>query len=337
MVLFSPHKNKYFSTVSKIINDLMSKGPVTEKRLLTFLRKNGFYEADFEFEASLLNKVKPSNENMDHSNYYIIKKEGGAYKPVIQVKVPVRPTLIEKQWLKMMLQDEKSKLFLDNAAIEKLVHQLQPIISPFKQNYWDIKNQDQYCDDFNDVAYQKKFILLLEAVRQKKMIRYTYKDHQGKLYKNKEAYPFRIEYSLRNNRFRLSSIPVDLERPIKMNIARFLDIEVLEDEHLDIKKVTLKKLLEKKMEQPLVLEIDNKYNAIERSFSLFSYYQKEAYYHQDTDKHLLKIYYYQFDEAEIIRDILSLGSSVVVIEPEHIRSEVIRRIQLQLSLSDDCL
>ncbi|WZL71696.1 WYL domain-containing protein [Clostridiaceae bacterium 35-E11] len=337
MVLFSPHKNKYFSTVSKIINNFMIKGPVTEKSLLAFLRKNGFYEADFEFEASLLNKVTQSMHNIDNANYHILKKDKNTYKPVIESKIPVRPTLIEKQWLKMILQDQKSQLFLKNITINKLVAALQPIPSPFEPKYWDIKNQDQYCDDFSDVVYQKNFKFLLEAVRQEKMIRYTYKDKQGKLYENKEAYPFRIEYSLRNDRFRLSSLPVNLERPIKMNLSRFLHIEVLEDEHSDVKNTTLKKLREKKVKQPLVLEIDNKYNAIERCFSLFSYYQKEACYHPTTDKHLLKIYYYQFDESEIIRDILSLGSSVIVIEPEHIRNQVIRRIHLQVSLSNDCL
>ena len=81
----------------------------------------------------------------------------------------------------------------------------------------------------------------------------------------------------------------------------------------------------KNISDPLVLKIEDNKNTLDRCFNLFSSYDKK-YYYDEEDNLILTIYYHDFDEAEIIRDILSLGKSAVVLSPEFVRKEVIKRI-----------
>ena len=71
-------------------------------------------------------------------------------------------------------------------------------------------------------------------------------------------------------------------------------------------------------------EIEDNKNTLDRCFNLFSAYDKRYYY--DDNNLILNIYYHDFDEAEIVRDILSLGKSVIVLEPKKIRDKVVNRI-----------
>ena len=66
---------------------------------------------------------------------------------------------------------------------------------------------------------------------------------------------------------------------------------------------------------------------IERCFRLFSFYERKAVYDREADRYSLEITYHSYDEAELIRDILSLGSSVVVMKPAGIRRKVFERIK----------
>lgn len=46
----------------------------------------------------------------------------------------------------------------------------------------------------------------------------------------------------------------------------------------------------------------------------------------------MRIYYYEFEEAEIISRILYLGRNVVVVNPQHIRDRIISRVKNALEM-----
>ena len=81
----------------------------------------------------------------------------------------------------------------------------------------------------------------------------------------------------------------------------------------------------KNIDKPIVLKIEDNKNTLDRCFNLFSAYDKR-YYYDDNNNLILNIYYHDFDEAEIVRDILSLGKSVIVLEPKKVRDKVVSRI-----------
>ena len=76
----------------------------------------------------------------------------------------------------------------------------------------------------------------------------------------------------------------------------------------------------------VVLEVDLVQHVIERCFRLFSFYDRKAVYDSDKEKYRLELSYYRFDESEVLRDIMSLGSNVIVIEPRGIQIKIYNRI-----------
>jgi hypothetical protein len=321
MELFNETKNRYFQIVQDIIN-LMSRKSLTEKDIKELLQEQSFNEPDFEFEAALLNKSRTRDEDL-----FLIEKDGSVYVPHIKTTIPIRPSAVEKQWLKALTEDEKLELFLKEHTIERLKSKLGNVNNIVNNSYIEYRNTDKVTvkTEEEQEIYNTCFKRVYEALRGHRFISYSYCSNNGRLYENMKGYPFRIEYSSKNNKFRLSMMPVDMSRPIKMNMDGFKSVEILEAADPQYRKAAIEKISSKMAENPIVLEIEDKHNAIERCFSIFSYYDKEAYYDSEKHRHYMTLFYYEFDERELVRDILSLGSAALVISPEHIRDEIIYR------------
>jgi predicted DNA-binding transcriptional regulator YafY len=125
---------------------------------------------------------------------------------------------------------------------------------------------------------------------------------------------------------------IDDKRPVKCIIKNMHDIEILKNQLVQSDKDILMSIMEKSIKEPLVLKVKDEDNALERAFYLFSFYEKEAIYHSSEKSHELKVYYYQFEEKEVIAKILALGKNVVVISPETIRTEIVREIKNSLKI-----
>lgn len=84
--------------------------------------------------------------------------------------------------------------------------------------------------------------------------------------------------------------------------------------------------------EPIILEVTDKKAAMERCFMSFS--EMERYSRCiEEDKYEVKLFYYTFEEEEIIRKILALGPYVKVIWPQRIVDEVVKRIRRALALN----
>ena len=73
----------------------------------------------------------------------------------------------------------------------------------------------------------------------------------------------------------------------------------------------------------MTLLLNLKNNAAERAFFLFAPYDKEASFDEENGVYTLTVFYYDFDEQEMIGQILSLGSAARVLAPEKMRQEII--------------
>ena len=88
----------------------------------------------------------------------------------------------------------------------------------------------------------------------------------------------------------------------------------------------------KKNVNPIVLEIIDNQNAPERSSLTFATYEKSAHYDRERRIHILKIFYYNFDESELLSKILSMGKWIKIISPAWIKEEAISRIRKATNL-----
>jgi len=336
MELFEEVKNRYMHIAFKVLNQC-DKGLLV-KDIIKIVEEEEFEEKvignNFQtFEGLLLNKYSESE------NFNLLKEREGAYYPNIKEAnkpaVPVRLTKVEKAWLKNMLEDKRVRILLRASTIEKLKGALKDFDGPLISEIIDITNMSKLPEPEDGEQFEENFRRLLKAISEGKAVKYSNRDRNGNEYRHKHALPIRLEYSLKDGRFRVSMYSLEENRSIMANIFNMTDIEIEENRKPEISRAAVIKLLHehKYSKEPIVLEVTDKKSAMERCFMSFS--ELERYSRcLEKDKYELKLFYYTFEEEEIIRKILSLGPYVKVVSPEGIREEIIRRIRLAVKLNN---
>lgn len=336
MELFEEAKNRYMHIAFKVLNEC-GKG-LSEKEIIKIVEEEEFEEKvignNFQtFEGMLLNQYSESE------NFNLLKVREGIYYPNISEDknspVPVRLTNLEKSWLKNMLEDKKLGSFLSYHTIAKLKVALKDFDAPRISEIIDITNISILPEPEDTKQFEENFKLLLKAIMAGKAVKYCNKDRYGNEYCDKHALPIRLEYSLRDGRFRVSMYSLDENRSIMANIFNMTNIEIEENMKPAINREVVIKLLHEQRysKEPIVLEVTDKKTAMERCFMSFS--ELERYSRCiEKDKYELKLFYYTFEEEDIIRKILALGPYIKVISPEHIKEEIIKRIKLAIKLND---
>lgn len=361
MELFNKMQNVHYRALYKMINDIIADDSIkenSEESIRDMLRGIQSYEPDFEFEKELLEIEKYESKiyGKEKYKYPCIKLFKGdkdsKYLPTVNSPMPIILSKLELQWLKMMLLDDRIYSHLDDELINKLRDKLEKIDFDVDSDFWIKKNIDDYNIDRDESIRLKEIIeIIKDCINEKKYIVYDSKTGNGNEYKDKIAFPYKIEYSVRNQSYKLTALIYDDKynenRIIKIPLKNITSVKVIDDkackyaEYIDKIKEYIPKISEfyekkKHTNDPIELEIIDEKNTLDRCFHIFSYHDKQAYYDSENNIHNLKIFYYDFDKEEIIKDILSLGSCVIVKKPEEIRNIVIERIKKSyLSYSED--
>ena len=305
MELFNDYKNRYYRCIQNIINQIYN-GEKYDKKDIRKILHNAYLEEESILVNELVNK-----------NFF--KFEDDIVKLRIDYNIPIRLNDLELAYLKMFVEDDEFNKVLDDEILEKLKKNLNDVQSLDYNKFWKRENIDKYGDSLKNNEIRNNILILEKAILNNKYIKYSSKNRNGDIFENKIAYPYKIEYSIKNNKYRL--IIFFDNRAIKINIDSITNIKILEERDvLEKEKIQIQDFIKnrKNIGAPLVLKIEDNNNTLDRCFNLFSAYDKKYYY--DTDNNLiLNIYYHNFDEAEIVRDILSLGKSVIVLEPKKIR------------------
>jgi hypothetical protein len=325
MEIFSEVKNKNYSAIGDLINLMAGCGRLSGKDILRYIQDNGIYS--IEFEKSLLNK----NREDENKNYNLFKENGDrTYSAVIDEPIPVISTSMENEWLKFMLEDPRVPMLLSPVLIEKLKKLLQPGEGVITRESIHIKNLSPSEERNLNPKDWDNLLLVIEAIENKKAVMYSYRDRDGNEHRDSVSIPFKIEYSTSDGRLWVILFSAEEKRPIKSVLKNLYDIQVI-DKDIDFGyEDILDSIHGKKAEEPIVLEVADIHNALERCFYMFSNYEKEASYDKEKQAHKLIIYYYLFEEKEIIAKILSLGKHVKVLGPSRIRNEIRQRIEKAL-------
>ncbi|GAU79965.1 WYL domain-containing protein [Fusibacter sp. 3D3] len=312
--LYNIYKNKMFSVTTFIINDILNQGSYTKKELEDSLQKMGFNENLFF-------------DDIVDSKSEIFDLNDGLYSPKSKKMVPIIPSLQEKEWLKMILTAPEIKLFLP----ENLINTLDQALSDFPENLklsnFEFKSTHETDDPLNSVEFIETFQTLLKAILGQKIIGYDYVAQDGTYFKSQSSIPYKIEYSKLNAKFRLFMFSLTNHKPVKVNISQLKTLWIQENNFDYSKEIIEAEVLSCKSQSPIILEIDNISYIMERCFSMFSHYEKESYFDSQKNKFIIELQYYLLDEAELIKDILSFGSHILVIEPQHIRKRIVERIE----------
>lgn len=311
MKLFNDYKNRYYRCIQNIINGIYNGEKYTKKDIRAILQ-----DAYLEDEIVLVKELVDGR---------FFDYEDDTASLMVGCDVPIRLNNLELAYLKMFVEDECFNGVLDDELLQKLKDKLDDVESLDYNKFWKRENVDKFGDDIKDEEFREKIITLEKAILENKYIKYTSKNKKGEIFKDKIAYPYKIEYSIKNNRYRL--VVFCDNRAIKINVDGIMELEILKEKTVTAEeKAQIENFInaKKNISDPLVLKIEDNKNTLDRCFNLFSAYDKKYYY--EGENLILNIYYHDFDKAEIIRDILSLGKSAVVLSPESVREEVIKRI-----------
>lgn len=328
MELFVEQKNKNYGAVYDLLMEIQRKPnkTITSNEISKLILERGLYTP--YFEKSLMNKCKEKKDNL-----YILKEVSkGIYTIDTETVFPPPILDIEMIYLKSILNDERVSIFLDKSTIDKLKITLGEYEDFQMEEDIVVEGVGKNIHDYERL--NKIMLLFIQSKEERRLIKYTYKAKNGQIFNDKYMVPYKIEYSIRDDIFYLIYYSVETRRMIKGIISNFTDLELYDNyEDYDFVLKNIFYFLDKqKMKEPVVIEVKNRKNAVERAFYLFSCFEKQAYYDRERDIHVISLYYYEYDEAEIISRILSLGKNAVVVSPKGIREQIIQRIKKSIKL-----
>ena len=235
------------------------------------------------------------------------------------VEAPSMPlTILEKRWLKTILQDPRIALFMEPTEELKDV---EPLFSPDDVVYFD-----RYLDGdkYDHPGYVANFHKVMQAIYEHRKIKIKYRNTNN-LVKWGTFYPVKMEYSDKEDKFRLLAAGKWNLRTV--NMGRIIKCELLD--------ATFESELELQTRQrdTLVFELTDTRNSLERALMKFSHFKKHVE-RIDNTHYRVVLEYDKDDETDLLIQIMSFGSVVKVMEPEAIQQELANRIKKQLSMME---
>lgn len=320
MELFSEIYNCYFQIVDEICKTAATR-EITEKEMFALAARFGYEESGLTIVPKLTEK-----------KWSLLSKVEEGYLSKIDNLEVLPLTILQRRWLKALLMDEKIGLFLDSAqkdVIAAYLEDVEPLFLPDDFYYYD-----RFCDgdDFYSQTYIAHFRTIIKAIRKKQYIRITFCSRRDNRI-CRTYLPCRMEYSQKNNKFRLLAIYENKSgrQQIQIiNLSRIEEISVTGEvckipvHFEDVYKNSYYK-------EPVRLLITNRRNALERAMLHFANYEKHTR-KLDEEHYECLIYYNRNDETELLIEILSFGPMVKVLGPEGFLAQIKERLKRQEGL-----
>lgn len=317
MKLLNKFENFYYEALTKMLYE----PSMNEKEARKFIEKNIDIKIDFKIIDNLLSKEESKSWLFSYND------KSNKFCKNIDEKMPIILNNIELDALKNTIDMDIADGFLKEETISKLKQILKNREPSWSVN--DIKLKRQYSDgDKNNIdEINLKLKILLKAIRKKCAIKCDNITRKNVIYKNQLIFPLKIEYSTINDKFRLYCYKINENKKeyIKMNISSLTNLII--QENIKRKKDENFIKINVANTEKVTLYVDPERHVIERCFRLFSFYDREATYDRENNIYILEINYYTYDKKDVIKNILSLGSRVIVKSPEDIKQIVLDRVK----------
>lgn len=322
MEIFSEIHSRYFYIISEILK-VTSKRSLSGKDIGEIVARLGFAETVVTLPGKLL--------NANPEGYYVLKEESARYTPVLKNDPPLLLTEYQKRWIKTIIRDKRFSLFADESQrneYERLLSQVEPLYDSQHFINVDMANDG---DDYESTEYKSIFQGIMQGIQENKIVLVTYESGKGN---RLSAYfaPYKLEYSSKDDKFRLCGVRVRQGRMrslYKLNLARIRSVEIMAYNRPENLASYIKKL---RMPLPVEIQITNERNGFERIFTQLSSFERISEYDENTGKCLMKIYYYEVDEMELLITLLSFGPVIKVLGPKEFKEKLVERIVRQQQL-----
>jgi hypothetical protein len=321
MELFSEIYSCYYRVLRHL---LCNQNPLTIKEIYNRICQEGF-------EESLLSIIP----KIEDGSWDLFKKEGDLYLSKLSPAFAIPLTDLEKSFLKALLADERILLFLDPEQRKTLNEMLASVRPLWRQEQFYYYDRFTDGDPYGDEAYRHNFRLLLEAQKNRQFVDIDYNSPKGNRVHHYYV-PIRLEYSAKNDKFRLLALAQNPHRRNKLEILNIDRIACtqLTDNTLS-SSIDINSLIQNSYyQEPLKLHIINKRNALERAMLHFANYEKNTT-KIDENTYECQIYYNQSMETELLIEVMSFGPMLTVIGNERFLNILKARLNRQKLLTKD--
>lgn len=283
-MLFSEIYGSYFNVVAAVLAEA-ANGELTENRITELVREKAFAESGLTIPAALKDESWPLLEH--------------GLKTVIRHNPTMPLTILQKRWLKALLMDPRIALFdPDTTGLENI----EPL---YKPDTFVLFDQYTDGDPYEDKNYIACFKIILQAIREKRILRIRFRSHTG-LRHSFVCMPYRLEYSVKDDKFRLLSL--GRQNTHTINLARVRSCELLEEYQPSGISYPAGHSCE------LTLLLRDERNALERVLLHFSHFEKETI-KLDDSLYQIRLRYDKDDETELLIRVLSFGPVLEVKAP----------------------
>lgn len=313
MKLFDDIYSAYFIAVEHVL----ASAPLTKRQLHEQLFAELSEDGAVEAETKLLDGTWP-----------LLTEKNGRYYSVLE-HTPSRPyTHLERAYLRALIDDPRSVLFLNDEQLESMRARLSGDTRMFSTDEFFRYDRASGGDEVSNPAFRENCQLLLGAMREDEWVRFDYltrKNRQMSIV----CRPLTMEYSGKDDRFRLHD--VDAEGSYNIHLLSAIEhVKITEPPELYVPVSEDAEPM--RCKQPILLEIMPQRNALNRFMMQFSYLEKISEYNAETGCATVRLWYPIPDEREIIIRLLGFGASIRVREPKRVVDEMRRRIRLQAEL-----
>lgn len=312
MKLFSEINCTYYNITEKILK----QKTVTKKAIRRIISKNGFSETVLFLEPELIGK----------NNTGLLTEQDGIYVSILKNEPHIPLTSVQKKWLCAVLNDKKSSLFLDKEEKAELYELLgaEPLFDRSSIRFFDRFTDG---DDFENEDYIKHFRNILRSIHENRLVKISFQSRKNDRITHYYL-PERIEYSSKNDKFRVHVIRYNKSKPIERGIINIAQIN--STELTDI--IAGNGLDEASPKKEVVLRVSSERNAINRFMMEFAELERISEFDDESKECTVTMKYDIKDETEILIRILSFGPVVEVLQPDDFRAQIARRIGLQRQL-----
>lgn len=299
-MLFHEIYGSYFHVVSAVLTEA-SKNTLTDKQLTELVAAKAFSESTLSIPLALKHEAWPLLGRDLHT--------------VMQHPPSMPLTILQKRWLKALLQDPRITLFAPD------ITGLEDVAPLYKPGTFVLFDQYSDGDPYGDKNYAACFKTVLQAIHEKKMLRIRFRGHTGTRHAL-VCMPYRLEYSAKDDKFRL--LATGNRNTHIVNLARVRSCELLDECTFENSS------LPKPKEKELTLHLFDERNALERVLLHFSHFEKETTRLSDRN-YQIKLRYDPDDETELLIRVLSFGPVLKVMAP----TEFIKLLKERLSKQSD--
>ncbi|MBO5071386.1 MAG: WYL domain-containing protein, partial [Eubacterium sp.] len=212
MELFSEIYSCYYQVLRHL---LTGKNSLTLQEIRNQIHKEGF-------EESLL-AIIPKLEN---NTWNLFERQEQKYLSKLTSSFVTPLSLLEKSYLKALLADPRITLFLDPAQLVTLEDMLASVTPLFRQEQFFYYDQFTGGDPYEDEGYRQIFRTLLYAQKRKLYVDLDYNSPAGRRVHHYYV-PARLEYSVKNDKFRLLALKQTNTSKMKLEILNLSRIQIV--------------------------------------------------------------------------------------------------------------